>query len=104
MANNRFQINKGINRSIVFKGLKAQYIGYMAAGLFINLVFYAVLYLCHVNTFITLALTLTLGAVIMLFVYHLNSSYGEHGLGKALAKRKIPKVIKTRSIRLFNVK
>ena len=28
-----YYINKGINKPIVFKGLKAQYIGYLAVGL-----------------------------------------------------------------------
>ncbi|HMT97439.1 MAG TPA: DUF4133 domain-containing protein, partial [Ferruginibacter sp.] len=33
MSNSVYQINKGINRSIEFKGLKAQYIWYLGGGL-----------------------------------------------------------------------
>lgn len=101
MANIQYIINKGINKSIVFKGLKAQYIGYMGLGLLIDLCFYAVLYIAKINTYLTLVLTLAVGAVIMMVVYHLNSSYGEHGLSKALAKRKIPHTIKSYSRRIF---
>ena len=101
MASKQYPINKGINKSIVFKGLKAQYIGYMGLGLLIDLLFYAVLYLFKVNTYITLLLTLALGAITTLVVYHLNAHYGEHGLSKTLAKRKTPKIIRSFSRRLF---
>lgn len=101
MANKQYPINKGINKSLVFKGLKAQYIGYMGVGLLIDLLFYAVLYMLKVNTYITLLLTLALGAVIAVIVYHLSAQYGEHGLIKALAKRKTPRIIRSFSRRIF---
>jgi hypothetical protein len=101
MANKQYLINKGINKSLVFKGLKAQYIGYMGLGLLLDLLFYAVLYMAKVNTYITLLLTMALGALISLVVYHLNATYGEHGLSKSLAKRKTPKIIRTISRRIF---
>jgi hypothetical protein len=101
MAGKQYPINKGINESIVFKGLKAQYIGYMGLGLLIDLLFYAILYMLKVNTYITLLLTVALGAVITAAVYHLNAQYGEHGLSKALAKRKTPKTIRSFSRRIF---
>ncbi|SEJ69685.1 protein of unknown function [Dyadobacter koreensis] len=101
MSNKQYPINKGINKSLVFKGLKAQYIGYMGLGLLIDLLFYAVLYTLKVNTYITLLLTLALGALIAVIVYHLNAQYGEHGLIKAMAKRKTPKIIRSFSRRIF---
>jgi hypothetical protein len=101
MANKQYQINKGINKSIVFKGLKAQYIGYMGLALLIDLLFYAILYMLKVNTYMTLFLTLALGALMTMVVYHLNAHYGEHGLTKALAKRKTPKIIRSYSRRIF---
>jgi hypothetical protein len=101
MASKQYPINKGINKSIVFKGLKAQYIGYMGLGLLIDLVFYAVLYMLKVNTYVTLLLTVSLGALLAAGVYHLNAQYGEHGLEKALAKRKIPRRVRSFSRRIF---
>lgn len=97
MANSIYEINKGINRPIEFKGLKAQYIWYLGAGMVITFLFYVILYSAKVNTFITLALTAALGAGLVMGVYHLSSTYGEHGLSKALAKRKVPKIIKAKS-------
>ena len=97
-----YSINKGVNRSIVFKGLVAQYIWYMGAGMFVLLLLYAAMYVAGVNTFISLAITVCLGAAMIMWIYHLSSSYGEHGLTKALARRGIPKVVKSRSRRLFS--
>lgn len=99
-----YSINKGVNRSIVFKGLVAQYIWFMGGAMFGVLLLYAVMYLAGVNTFISLAITACLGIGMIMWIYHLSSTYGEHGLNKALARRRIPKVVKTSSRRLFKGK
>lgn len=101
MSGKQYLINKGINRSIVFKGLKAQYIGYMGLALLIDLLFYAVLYMLKVNTYLTLLATGLLGAALAAVVYHLNARYGEHGLMKAVAKRKTPRIVRSFSRRIF---
>ena len=101
MANSTYQINKGINKSIVFKGLRAQYIWYMGAGMFALLIIYAVMYMVKVNTYICLGITLCLGAAMIMGIYHLSATYGEHGLTKALAKRSVPTVLKSRSRKVF---
>ena len=56
MSTSVYNINKGINKPIEFKGLKAQYIGYLAAGLVVLLVLFAILYIIGVNMFICLGL------------------------------------------------
>ena len=48
MGNSVYKINKGINNPIVFKGLKGQYIGYLAIGLLVLLVLFAILYVIGV--------------------------------------------------------
>ena len=101
MPNSTYPINKGINRSIVFKGLRAQYIWYMGAGMFALLIFYAVMYMVKVNTYICLGITLCLGAAMIIAIYHLSATYGEHGLTKAVAKRSIPKTVKSSSRKVF---
>jgi hypothetical protein len=52
MATSVYRINKGINKPIEFKGLKAQYIGYLAAGLVLPLVMFAVMYIGTVLPYI----------------------------------------------------
>jgi hypothetical protein len=101
MASSVYKINKGINKPIEFKGLKAQYIAYLAAGLIGFLILFAVLYIAGVNMFVCLALTAILGTALFMTVYRLSDKYGEHGLLKKLARRSIPDFIKSSSQKIF---
>jgi hypothetical protein len=96
-----YTINKGMNRPIVFKGLKAQYIWYMGAGVMVLLIGYLILYLCHVNTFICLALIFIVGSILVGYIYRLSSTYGQYGMLKRIAKRSIPHAIKSYSRKEF---
>ena len=101
MATSVYQINKGINRPIEFKGLKAQYIWYLGGGLLALLILFAVLYICGVNTFVCLIIIVGAGTALFMHVYKLSHKYGEHGMMKTLAKRNVPKIIKTYSRKVF---
>lgn len=98
MGNSVYQINKGINKPIEFKGLKAQYIWYLGGGLVILLIFFAVIYIIGVNVFICLAIIISLSTALFIYVYKLSRTYGEYGLMKKVAKKAVPKVIKSYSI------
>jgi Domain of unknown function (DUF4133) len=98
MSNSVYQINKGINKPIEFKGLKAQYIWYLGGGLVILLIFFAVIYIVGVNVFICLAIIALLSTALFMYVYKLSRTYGEFGLMKKIAKKAVPKVIKSYSI------
>jgi hypothetical protein len=93
MATSVYRINKGINKPIEFKGLKAQYIGYLGAGLVLLLIMFAVMYITGVNMFVCLGITLALGSGLFAFVYRLSAKYGQYGLLKEAAKRSVPKSI-----------
>jgi hypothetical protein len=93
-----YQINKGINKSIEFKGLKAQYIWYLGGGLVVLLILFAVLYLIGINMFICLGLIIILTTALFMYVYKLSRTYGEYGLMKKLAQKAVPKIIKSYSI------
>ena len=101
MANSVYKINKGINKPIEFKGLKAQYIWYLGGGLVILLILFAVLYIIGVNTFICVGLIAILGGVLFTWVYGISNKYGEHGMMKKIAKRGIPSFIKSYSRKVF---
>src|SRR6267143_467029 len=97
-----YKINKGINKPIEFKGLKAQYIAYLAIGLIGLLILFAILYITGVNMFFCLALVATLGIILFMTVYRMSDKYGQHGLLKKLAVRSIPDAITTgRTRKLF---
>jgi hypothetical protein len=96
-----YQINKGINKPLEFKGLRAQYIAYLAVGLVLLLIGFAVLYICGLSLFIILPVILGLGAGLFFTVFRLSHKYGEHGLMKYLAKRSLPRYLKFNSRKVF---
>ena len=96
-----YSINKGINKPIEFKGLKAQYIWYLGGGLLILLVLFAILYICGLNTYVLLFIILVAGAALFMQVYRLSHKYGEHGMMKKIAKRGVPPVLKSYSRNIF---
>ncbi len=101
MSNSVYQINKGINKPIEFKGLKAQYIWYLGCGLVALLILFAIIYIIGINVFICLALIVSLSTALFMYVYKLSRAYGEFGLMKKVARKAVPKVIKSYSIVLF---
>ncbi|PZR31288.1 MAG: hypothetical protein DI538_21265 [Azospira oryzae] len=99
--NSVYKINKGINKPIEFKGLKAQYIGYLGIGVILLLIIFAVLYISGINMFVCLGLILLLGTLLFMGVYKLSDTYGQHGLLKKLAKRNIPVSLTGRTRKIF---
>lgn len=99
--NSVYKINKGINKPIEFKGLKAQYIAYLAMGLILLLIAFAIAYIAGVNAFVCLAFTLLMGTALFIGVYHLSDTYGQYGLLKKLAAKNIPPFIKINSRKPF---
>lgn len=101
MQTSVYRINKGVNKSIEFKGLKAQYIWYLGAGLIGLLILFAILYIIGVNSFVCVGITVIAAGFIFSYVYRLSNKYGEYGMMKAMAKRQLPKVIISRSRKVF---
>lgn len=90
---NTYHINKGIGRTVEFKGLKAQYLFIFAGGLLGLLVLVMILYMARVNTYICLAIGGLTSSVLIWQTFSLNRKYGEHGLMKLGAKKKHPHYI-----------
>lgn len=89
-----YQINKGINKPIEFKGLKAQYIWWLGGGLVALLILFAMLYICGINIFFCLFLILCLGAALFMYIYKLSDKYGEHGLMKRWQEKQFQRLLK----------
>ncbi|MFI5162368.1 MAG: DUF4133 domain-containing protein [Sphingobacteriales bacterium] len=101
MSNSIYRINKGINKSIEFRGLKAQYIWYFGGMIVLLMIIFAILYITGTNAYVcivTIGLTGTAGTS---QIFSLSHKYGEHGLMKMFAKRRIPRVIKSNSRKPF---
>ncbi|MCU7618455.1 DUF4133 domain-containing protein [Chryseobacterium sp. PBS4-4] len=93
---NIYHINKGIGRTVEFKGLKAQYLFIFAGGLLGLLVLVMILYMAGVNTYICLSIGGITSSVLIWQTFSLNRKYGEHGLMKLGAKIKHPRYIISR--------
>ena len=99
--NSVYQINKGINKAIEFKGLKAQYIWWLGGGVVLLLIIFAALYYIGLNTFMCLGVIAVAGTGLFMYVYRLSGEYGEFGMMKKMASRKVPKVVKAKSRKIF---
>lgn len=102
MSTSVYHINKGINKPVEFKGLKAQYIWYLGGGLVALLILFAILYISGVNVYFSLVLIISAGTALFIFIYRMSNKYGEYGIMKQMAKRQIPGCIKIRSVRIFS--
>lgn len=101
MGNSVYKINKGINKSIEFKGLKAQYIWWLGGAVVGLLLLFAILYIIGLNPFFNVVAIGICGTGAFVYIYSLSNRYGEHGLKKKMAARSIPRVIKCYSRKLF---
>lgn len=93
MKNSIYQINKGVNRSIEFRGLKAQYIWYLLIGVILLLLLFALLYIIGLGAGICFAVILPLAGGYTYKIYRWSDRYGEHGMSKAIAKKRVPKAL-----------
>jgi hypothetical protein len=96
-----YQVNKGVSKPIVFKGLKAQYIAYLAVGLVALLIGFAVLYICGLSLWVILPLIMGLGTGLFVSVFRLSKRFGEHGLMKHFAKKQLPDYLRVGSRGVF---
>jgi hypothetical protein len=101
MATKIFYINKGINRPIEFRGLKGQYICYLLACVVGALVGFGVLYACGISLYICTPSALGLGGWAAARVFGMSRRYGQHGLMKQGARRRMPVALLSRSRKVF---
>ena len=100
-----YGINKGIGKSVEFRGLKAQYLFIFAGGLLAVFVVFVILYMAGVDQWVCIAFGVAAASVLVWLTFRLNARYGEHGLMKRLAARRHPRrIIHRRSIRHLIVK
>ncbi len=101
MANSIYKVNKGINQSIEFKGLKAQYIWYLGGGVIVLMILFAAMYIVGVPPLACIAVIGISGTALVLKIYRLSRKYGEYGMMKAFAARQLPSAVRWYSRTLF---
>lgn len=96
-----YHINRGINRAIEFRGLKGQYIGYFAACAIGTLCGFGIMYACGMSLYFCTPLALGLGGWATSRVFRLSRRYGQHGLMKLGARKRMPRALLLRSRKVF---
>lgn len=89
----KYHINKGIGRTVEFKGLKAQYLFVFAGGLLTVLILVMIMYMAGIHTYLCLSFGIGAASIIIWKTFALNAKYGEHGLMKLGARRVHPRYI-----------
>ena len=98
-----YGINKGIGKSVEFRGLKAQYLFIFAGGLLAVFVVFVILYMAGVNQWVCIAFGVAAASVLVWLTFRLNARYGEHGLMKLGAARMRPRYLlhRRKTARMF---
>ena len=101
-----YPVNKGIGRSVEFKGLKAQYLFIFCGGLLALFVLFVILYMIGIDQWFCIGFGVVSASVLVWQTFALNARSGEHGLMKFGAARSHPRYILNRRkiSRLFNRK
>ncbi|WP_242917460.1 DUF4133 domain-containing protein [Pontibacter liquoris] len=101
MRNSVYPINKGINKPIEFKGLKAQYIWYLGGAVIGLLLLFTILYALGLHAFLCLGIILVTGGLLTRRIYRLSNTYGRYGMMKKVARRRVPAVVTSSGRALF---
>ncbi len=88
-----YTINKGIGKSVEFKGLVAQYLFIFAGGLLGVFVVFVVMYMAGIDQWVCIGFGVIAASALVWLTFNLNAKYGEHGLMKMLAKRQHPRFL-----------
>ena len=91
-----YPVNKGIGRSVEFKGLKAQYLFIFVGGLLALFVLFVILYMIGIDQWICIGFGVVSASVLVWQTFALNARYGEHGLMKLGATKSHPRYLLNR--------
>ena len=91
-----YPVNKGIGRSVEFKGLKAQYLFIFVGGLLVLFVLFVILYMIGIDQWICIGFGVISASVLVWKIFALNAKYGEHGLMKLGATKSHPRYLLNR--------
>ena len=91
-----YPVNKGIGRSVEFKGLKSQYLFIFVGGLLALFVLFVILYMIGIDQWICIGFGVVSASVLVWQTFALNARYGEHGLMKLGATKSHPRYLLNR--------
>lgn len=75
-----------------FKGLKSQYLFIFCGGLLAVFVVFIVLFMAGVNQWLCIGFIVSASLLLVWQTFRLNARYGTHGLMKAAARKRHPRL------------
>ena len=94
-----YPVNRGVDSTVEFKGLKAQYLFIGIGGLFGLFFLYIILKFTGLNVIINLAIVVVIGIVLMAYVFTFSRKYGQYGFLKATARKNVADIVRKKSIK-----
>jgi hypothetical protein len=91
-----YTIYKGINKTVEFKGLRAQYLIYFVLGIIILFMLFIVLRMININIVGSLVAIVGLAGIFVVVIFRMNAKYGQYGLMKQQARRRCPRFLISR--------
>jgi len=98
---NDYSINRRIDQPIEFQGLKAQYILYAGCLLVGDILLFAILYICRLDSWICVLLSFGIGGGGVTMLYRTSKKYGPDGWAKDQAASRLPSSIRCKSRNIF---
>lgn len=80
-----YQINKGVDAGVEFRGLRAQYLFIFVGGLIGIFLLFVAMYLAGMSIYSAVTVTVILCSALIWITFYLNAQYGAHGLMKRMA-------------------
>jgi len=96
-----FSINRAIDKPIEFRGLKAQYILYAGGVVVGDILLFAILYICRIDSWACMLLSFVLGGGGVTLLYKFSKKYGPYGLAKKKAAKGVPPSIRSSTRGIF---
>lgn len=85
-----YTVNKGIGKSLEFKGLQAQYLVIFAVGLFASFITFLVMYMASVPQWFCITFLVITSIMTVVQTFRLNKKHGRYGLMKLAARKSLP--------------
>jgi hypothetical protein len=100
-VNSTYEINRGVNSTVEFNGIKGKFLYYIVGVLVGSFFLFVVLNAVIGSSLIAIMIAGAAGAGGWVYVTGISKKHGEHGLDRKLVQSKAAKVYQIQSRRVF---
>ena len=100
-TNSVYRINRGVNASAEFYGIKGQYLGYLGGGLIVAFLVFVSLHMIGISIYLNAFLMAGLMGGVYAFTSNQSKKYGTQGLARKRARQSSRFVYRCSSRKVF---